>query len=97
MVWMIWFEDKRGRILTLTNERIKHIGFHMSLHDKHHLIEEILKSPDIFSQDEEQPETAHYQGYLRQENIYLIIVAKLFNGEGFIITIYKSKKPKVIQ
>ncbi|MBI1972458.1 hypothetical protein HYS50_00450 [Candidatus Woesearchaeota archaeon] len=41
----------------------------------------------------ERPDVYYYQKYLKDKLLYLVIVVKVFNGEGFIITIYKSRKP----
>ena len=85
------FIDKFGRSIRLTEERIKHIGYHMQLHDKLHIIEETLKHPNIIIQDNN---IVYYQKYLKAEHLYFVIAVKVFNGHGFIITIFKSNNEK---
>ena len=91
------FVDKWGNIIRLTKERIKHIANHMELHNKLHIIEETLKYPEIVSNDPERKEMYYYQKYLRDEDLFLIIIVKKQKTEGFIITIFKSKKTKEIE
>ena len=89
------FIDHKGRKIKLSEERIKHIGYHMSLSDKLYLVEEILKHPDIISLDSERNYIFYYQKYLKNKGLYFIIVVKNLNGEGFIITAFESKKLKL--
>ncbi len=86
------FIDKFNRLIRLPEERIKHIGRHMHINDKLHIIEETLKNPDILFKDEYKRGIFYYQKYLKTENLYFIIVVKVFNGSGFILTIFKSNK-----
>ena len=86
--------DKWGLLIKLTKKRIKHIGKHMDLHDKIHFIEETLRFPEILSPDEEQEGIWYYQRDLREEDLFFIVVVKRKETEGYIITIFKSKRPK---
>ena len=88
------FKDKFNRNVTLTAERIKHISFHIEVRNNINTIENVLKYPDIFSSDSEKNDVFYYQKYLKLEDLYLIVVVKINDNEGFIITIFKSKKPK---
>ena len=88
------FTDKWNATIRLTAERIKHIAKHMELYNKMHLIEETLQHPEIISSDEEQEGIWYYQRYLREENLFFIIVVKRTESEGFIVTIFKSKRLK---
>jgi len=89
------FKDNLSRSIKLRWDRIKHIGEHMQLSNKIHIIENVLKYPDIISKDDEREGIVYYQKYLKDEDTYFIIVIKLFNEEGLIITIYKSRKPRL--
>lgn len=86
--------DKWNTKVRLSLERIKHIANHMGLHDKIHLIEETLQYPDKVTEDEEQENVYFYQKYLREEGLFIVIVVKKSTSDAFIITIFKSKKPK---
>ena len=88
------FKDKWNCTIRLTKERIKHISYHMELHNKLHIIEEVLSYPDLVCENEEQEGTWYYQKYLREEAPYFIVIVKKNEQEGFIITIFKSKKLK---
>ena len=88
------FKDKFNRNIRLTDERIKHIGYNMQLNDKLYIIKETLKNPSILSMGNENNNILHFQRYLKFENIYFIITVRIFNEEGFIVTIFKSRKPK---
>ena len=88
------FRDKWNTKIRLSRERIKHIANHIDLQDKIQLIEEILQYPDIVRKDKEQESVYFYQKYLREEDLFIIIVVKRNNEDAFIITMYKSKKAK---
>lgn len=86
------FRDKFNRIIRLPNERIHHIGFHMDLKDKLYLIESALLHPDFLLKDEKRSDVFYYQKYLKDRRLYFIVVVKVFNGEGFILTIFNNDK-----
>lgn len=88
------FIDQLNRKIRLTRERMRYIGNHMSLNDKIHLIEEVIKNPEIVTEDQENNKI-YYQKYIKLEALYLIIAIKISHNEGFIITIFKSKKQKM--
>ncbi len=90
----ITFKEKYGRIIRLTDERIGHIGYHMHIGNKLYLIEETLKNPDIISENNERKNVFYYQKYLKTEAVYFIVVIRIGNNEGFIVTIFKSRKQK---
>lgn len=68
----------------------------MHLSDKIHRVEETLKAPDIYISDDEQEGIYYSQKYIKQENMFFIVVIKAFNGDGFIVTIFERKRPKGI-
>ena len=86
------FRDKFNRIIRLPNERIHHIGSHMDLKDKLYLIELTLLHPDSLLKDEDRVDIFYYQKYLKDKHLYFIIVVKVFNGEGLILTIFNNDK-----
>lgn len=86
------FRDKFDRIIRLPNERIRHIGVHMDLRDKLYLLELTLLYPDFLLKDEGRVDVFYYQKYLKDKHLYFIVVVKVFNGEGFILTIFNSDK-----
>lgn len=88
------FRDKFSRIIRLPYERIQHIGAHMDLRDKLHLVEITLLHPDFISRDKERANILCYQKYIKGEHFYFIVVVKTFNGTGFILTLYPSEKLK---
>ena len=90
----LFFQDKFHRIIRLSNERIKHIGKHMDLKDVLYLLEATLLHPDILTINELQTDVYYYQKYLKDEHLYFIVVVKMFNGTGFILTLYEGEKQK---
>lgn len=90
----LFFQDKFGRVIRLSYERIQHIGAHMSLANKLHLVEETLRRPELFLSHEKKHDIFYYQKYLKEFSLYFIIVVKVFNGTGFILTIYHNKIPQ---
>ncbi len=87
------FKDKFEKNIILTLERIKHISLHIQVNNYISIIENTLKYPEILSKDSEK-NIYYYQKYLKLENIYFIIVVKLTNEEGSIITVYKMQNQK---
>ena len=92
---MLFFTDKQGKEVQLNSEAIKHISKHISLKENLHLIENVMKNPEIITVDEEREDIQYIQKFLKNEDLYLIIVIKIKQTFDSIITIYKSKKPKV--
>ena len=93
----IELKDKWNNRIRLTRERIKHIANHLELYDKLQIVEETLKSPDKVTNDPQRQDLYYYQKYLKQEDLFLIVLVKKEHGEGFIITIFKSNKLKETQ
>ncbi len=86
------FNDKYGRDIKLSRERIKHISYHIAIREQIQYIKKTLKFPEILYKDHRN--ILYYQKYIKKHGMYLIVVVKTFNGHGFIITIYESKKAK---
>ncbi len=88
----LFFKDKEGRIIHLTNERIKHIYKHQEMQNRLQQIEESIKNPDFMEEDLYRKEIVYYYKYLKDENRHIRTVVKKINNEGFILTAYLIKK-----
>lgn len=91
----MFFIDKKGKEVQLNSETVKHISKHINLKENLHLIENTIKYPEITSTDDERENIKYLQKFLKNEELYLIIVIKINQNFDKIITIYKSKKPKL--
>ena len=83
--------DKSKRKIYLPNERYKHIVKHPETNNKLIYIEEAVKSPD-FIEESLNKEKLYYYKYIKKERKYLMVVVKLINGEGKILTAYLIEK-----
>lgn len=85
--------DLFGKMITLTLERTEHIlSIHPEFIEWHELVEEILQKPCLVKRSKKDRKTLLF--YKKQDNNYIVIVVKYLNGEGFILTSYKSKNIK---
>lgn len=96
MTEQIYFEviSKLGKRIRTT---IAHWNFiinvkHLEIKGQEENVKETLQYPDIISISEEDKQVYLY--YRKSDKYYLCVVAKHLNGEGFIITVYFTKRIK---
>lgn len=86
------FIDKYHREIRLPQERIKHIYKHQEMQNKIYIIENTLKNPDYTEEDLYRREVLYYYKYVKEERKHLMVVVKLTNNHGFILTAYLVEK-----
>lgn len=89
------FRDKFGRVIRLTDERLQHIRIdHTELIKPVEKIEETLMFPSTVIKSEDDPYTwLYYRPYnvFLQQETFLLIIVKISNGEGFVVTAFYVK------
>jgi len=91
---MHWFKDKFGRNIRLTDERLHHIeSDHLELLKPLDKIEETLMFPSVVIKSEDDPYVwLYYRPYkVFAEKSFLLVIVKIRNGEGFVITAFYVK------
>ena len=88
----LYFTDKYNRIIELSKERIKHINKHPEMQNKLYLIENTIRNPDFLEEDLYRRNIIYYYKYLKEENRYLMVVVKINDNKGFILTSYLVEK-----
>ena len=89
---MLEFKDKNLRIIRLPEERIKHIVKHPEMQNKIYLIQETIENAELIEEDLYRTLIIYYYKYLKDEDKSLMIVVKLTNHRGYILTAYLVKK-----
>ncbi|MBS3050910.1 MAG: hypothetical protein J4400_02065 [Candidatus Aenigmarchaeota archaeon] len=91
---MHYFKDKFGRAIRLTDERLQHIETdHPELLKPKDKIEETLLFPSsvIKSLDDEYTWLYYRQAEIEKQKSFLLVIVKISNGEGFVITAFYVK------
>ena len=88
----IYFKDRYNRTILLSEERIKHIYQHQEMQNKISLVEETIINPDLIEQDLYRREIIYYYKYLKEEKKHLMVVIRLTENQGEILTAYLIKK-----
>ena len=92
---MYWFKDKFGRNIRLTDERLEHIETdHPELQKSIDKIEETLMFPsDVIKSVDDPYVWLYYRPYkvFSRQKSFLLIIVKISNGEGFVITAFYVK------
>lgn len=87
--------DKTGRKIRLTKKQWSHITKkHSDLSGKEEQIKRILKKPDLVLLHKFDENMGNYYKYNKKEKVYLLIVVKYLNGEGFIVTAFYTQQIK---
>lgn len=86
------FKDKFNRLISLPKERIKHIYKHQEMQNKIYWIEETISNPSFIEEDLYRREIIYYYRYIKEENKYLMVVVKLTNNHGYVLTAYLTEK-----
>jgi hypothetical protein len=90
-------KDFQGRIIRLTDERLRHILEHPEMSDMADAIEETLAQPEKVIQSLSDPEAElYYRFYFgtRVEDKYLCVVVKVRRADAFILTAYLTDTMK---
>ena len=87
------FKDKFGRSIKLTDERLQHILEHIELPKPLNKIEETLMFPSVIIKSGDDPYVwLYYKPYkFDRQKSFLLIIVKIRNGEGFVITAFYVK------
>ena len=84
--------DKFGRRIKLTKERIwAHISKRPEMLGEDELIKEALEDPDETRESKEDPKAWLYYKVnpkVDKWNRFIVIIVKLLNGEGFVLTTF---------
>ncbi len=82
-----------GKIIHLYNKQWKHISFrHPEMANKMHLIEHTLKYPDYKIENENKKK--QYYKHIKNNNKYIVVIFRLLNKHGFVITSFLTSKIK---
>jgi len=92
-----FFSDYAGRLVRLTNERLKHIREHPEMVELESMIETTVNLPDLVIQSRSDPSAQLC--YRRCDHsmfgeMFLCVVIKYLPSDAFILTAYLTDKPK---
>ena len=94
---MILFKDYLGRNIRLTVNRLEHILTRLEMSGQEEKIAETLSAPDKIKKSKHDPNVLLYYKLYKQTPVtkkYLSVIAKVENGEGFILTAFFTNKVK---
>ncbi|MBI2005395.1 MAG: hypothetical protein HYS80_01385 [Candidatus Aenigmarchaeota archaeon] len=89
--------DKFGRKIKLTKERIWHIIRRPEMENEEDNIKETLLNPDDVVESEKSKTVLVFNKYYPDRILnerYLMVVVKVLNKHGFILTSYRSNRAK---
>lgn len=86
--------DKTGKNIYLTRERYKHILRHPEMHNRTEEIIETLKNPLKITDYSLEEDIKYYYQYIKSKKMYLRVIVKYLNGNGFIVTAHLIDKIK---
>ena len=82
---------KDGRLVRLTEKQWLHINFrHPEMQSLVAEIEKALIDPTAITQL--SAEIAKFYKFIKDENKYIVVVVRVLNGDGFVVTSYKTKR-----
>lgn len=90
---MIIFEVKTtdGKLIRLTEKQWFHIKQrHPEMSNRANDIEDAIANPTVRVQHSDQ--TTKFYKFIKDEKKYIMVAVKLLNGDGFVITTYKTRK-----
>lgn len=88
-------EDRTGRAIRLTRERLNHImQEHPDIGDAAEIARTIEQPTAIRSSDFDSGHVKWFYRLRKNEKPYMLVSVKYLNGEGFIITAHLTKKIK---
>jgi hypothetical protein len=89
--------DILNREIRLTKNRYEHILERAEMHNQEERIKETLKSPDIIKLSNHADDVLLYYKLYETSPVtrkYLVVIVKILNGDGFIITAFYTDKIK---
>src|SRR3989344_2313009 len=90
-------EDKIGKRVYLSKERLKHILKHPLMHDQMENIQKTLQDPTTIRHFEDDESVIYFYKEFKQRlpsERYLLLSVKYLNGNGFIVTSFFTNKVK---
>jgi len=87
-------EDKTKRKIKLTLERKVHMVLRHPEIDGFDLFESALTNPELIKTSTYDEKVLLYYKDVSKEYKYLVLVVKILNGEGFILTAYTTNAVK---
>ncbi len=98
---MLLFEiaEKLKRKIKFTEERRQHITFRHPEITEFDLFESVLKEPSLIKSSAYDEKVLLYYKPVADAYDYMVLVVKVLNGEGFILTAYKTsiiKEGKIV-
>ena len=89
--------DILNREIRLTKNRYEHILERAEMHNQEERIKETLKSPDIIKLSNHADDVLLYYKLYETSPVtrkYLVVIVKILNGDGFIITAFYTDRIK---
>ncbi|MEK6947617.1 MAG: hypothetical protein AABX19_00080 [Nanoarchaeota archaeon] len=86
------FEDKIGRIILLPADRIKHIYKHPEMQNRIYLVEKTIREYDFIEEDLNISKSIYYYKYFKEFKRNIMVVVKLKENCGYILTAYMVEK-----
>ena len=91
MIIILKIIDKNNREIYLTDERYLHILKHPEMQNSLYKIEEAIKNSDFIEEDLNN-EKAYYYKYIKNDKKHIMVVVKIENNLGNILTAYMVQK-----
>ena len=84
-------KTKDGKLIRLTEKQWFHIKYrHPEIANKLNIIEDAIANPTARIQHSE--DTTKFYKFIKGENNYVMVAVRILNGEGFVITAYKTRR-----
>ena len=84
-------QDRFGRTVRLTEERIAHILEHREMEGQLDKLEEVLQEPDVIFRSQRDPTVHVYQKHYPATPVtekYLLVAVKVEENDAFILTAF---------
>lgn len=83
--------SRDGKEIRLTEKQWKHISIrHPEMARNINEIKQAIEGPEFISWQSENVQKFYI--YLKSEEKYIMVAVRILNGDGFVITAYKTKK-----
>lgn len=84
-------KTRDGKLIRLTEKQWSHIIYrHPEMVKRLNDIEEAISSPTARIQHSD--ETTKFYKFIKDEKKYIMVAVKILNGDGFVVTAYKTKR-----
>lgn len=84
-------KTKDGKLIRLTENQWFHIKHrHSEMSNRLYDIEDTIANPTVKVQHSD--ETTKFYKFIKEEKRYIMVAVKIFDGDGFVITAYKTRR-----